>query len=306
MNDQYFVRNYQPKDLQKFTDLVTKEGIYLPEHHLSSATIRAHLNRPNHSPDVDLFIIDNNVNLVGYLEITREPEIERVILECWIHPEHRYKGLAKRLLTKAISRAHELSIPRLQVNIMDSNKLAQKVLTRLGFKCVRKYNELRLTASVLNLPQTPDNQIAPRSLRNGEEIILTDLQNRCFAGSWGYHPNTVEAINYRMNSSGCSPQDVILIYQEDRPISYCWTEITPPSTSSNKRAGRIYMIGVDPDYRGRGLGRKVLVTGLTHLKNKGAEIIELTVDSTNHVACSLYRTIGFTKRATSLWYERQA
>jgi mycothiol synthase len=244
--------------------------------------------------------------MVGYLEITREPEIERIILEGWIHPDHRRKGLAKRLLAKVISRAHELSIPRLQVNIMDSNGLAQKVLSRLGFKCVRKYNELRLATSVLNLPQSPDSQIAPRSLQNGEEVILTELQNRCFVGSWGYHPNTVDAIIYRMNSSGCSPHDVILICQEDRPISYCWTEITPPSTSSDMKVGRIYMIGVDPDYRGRGLGRKVLVTSLTHLKNKGAEIIELTVDSANHVACSLYRTIGFTKRATSLWYERQA
>ncbi len=305
MNEQYFVRNYQPKDLQKFTELVIKEKIYLPEHHLSPPTIRARLNRPNYSPNADLFIIGNNVNLVGYLELTREPEIERIILECWIHPEHRRKGLATILLTKAILRAHELGITRLQVNILDSNVLAQKVLTKLGFKCVRKYDELRLKTSMLNLPRSLDNQIASRSLQNGEEVILTELQNRCFAGSWGYHPNTAEVINYRMNASGCSPQDVILICQEDRPISYCWTEITPPSTSSDRMVGRIYMIGVDPDYRGRGLGRKVLVTGLTHLKNKGAEIIELTVDSTNHVACSLYRTIGFTKWATSLWYERQ-
>lgn len=68
--------------------------------------------------------------------------------------------------------------------------------------------------------------------------------------------------------------------------------------------GRIGMIGVDPDYRGMGLGRAVLLAGLSYLKRKGLPIAQLTVDSENEVARALYRSVGFREHYTSLWYEK--
>ncbi|MBA7679601.1 Mycothiol acetyltransferase [subsurface metagenome] len=64
------------------------------------------------------------------------------------------------------------------------------------------------------------------------------------------------------------------------------------------------MLGVDPDYRGRGTGKKVLLAGLAYLKSKGRRVIELTVDSENRAACALYRSAGFKLRTSSLWYEK--
>jgi len=64
------------------------------------------------------------------------------------------------------------------------------------------------------------------------------------------------------------------------------------------------MIGVSPDYRSRGIGRRVLLAGLAHLRGKGLQYVELTVDSENEAACSLYQSIGFKTRESSLWYEK--
>jgi len=64
------------------------------------------------------------------------------------------------------------------------------------------------------------------------------------------------------------------------------------------------MLGVDPDYRGRGIGRIALLAGLSHLKNKGVQVVELTVDSENEVACALYHSVGFQTLTSSLWYEK--
>ena len=64
------------------------------------------------------------------------------------------------------------------------------------------------------------------------------------------------------------------------------------------------MMGVDPHYRGRGVGKRVLVAGLAYLKSKGLRVAELTVDSENDVACALYHSIGFEICDTSLWYEK--
>ncbi|MBW1888228.1 MAG: GNAT family N-acetyltransferase, partial [Deltaproteobacteria bacterium] len=98
---------------------------------------------------------------------------------------------------------------------------------------------------------------------------------------------------------------VIMLYNGNEPIGYCWTIINSEENSALKiKKGRIHMMGVDPDYRGKGLGKAVLSAGLTHLMERGIELAELTVDSSNTVACSLYKSVGFEIRATTLWYEK--
>jgi ribosomal protein S18 acetylase RimI-like enzyme len=64
------------------------------------------------------------------------------------------------------------------------------------------------------------------------------------------------------------------------------------------------MTGVHPDYRGRGLGRAVLLGGMTYLTENGAKTIELEVDDLNRSAKELYRSAGFREVGHSLWYER--
>ncbi len=64
------------------------------------------------------------------------------------------------------------------------------------------------------------------------------------------------------------------------------------------------MLGVDPDYKGKGTGKRVLLAGLTHLKSKSLQVVELTVDSENKAARVLYRSVGFEVLRSSLWYEK--
>ena len=64
------------------------------------------------------------------------------------------------------------------------------------------------------------------------------------------------------------------------------------------------MTGVHPSYRGRGLGRGIVLAGMEHLRAEGAGRIELEVDAGNVPARELYLSIGFRKIAESLWYEK--
>ena len=64
------------------------------------------------------------------------------------------------------------------------------------------------------------------------------------------------------------------------------------------------MIGADPDYRGKGVGKKVLLAGLAHLSSKGVRIVDLTVDNENQTACALYWSTGFNVKMGSWWYEK--
>jgi ribosomal protein S18 acetylase RimI-like enzyme len=63
------------------------------------------------------------------------------------------------------------------------------------------------------------------------------------------------------------------------------------------------MIGVDPEYQRRGVGKQLLLEGVSYLKGKGIHLVDLTVDSENHAAIILYKSVGFKHRTSTLWYE---
>jgi len=46
------------------------------------------------------------------------------------------------------------------------------------------------------------------------------------------------------------------------------------------------------------------LAGLSYLKSKGLRVAQLTVDSENKAANTLYRSVGFKTCDSSLWYEK--
>ena len=65
------------------------------------------------------------------------------------------------------------------------------------------------------------------------------------------------------------------------------------------------MIGVDPDFREKGLGRNVLLSGLDYLKSKGIVKVELTADGEDPIPGRLYESVGFKEGMKMLWYEKK-
>lgn len=303
-NSFYTIRNYQPTDFDKYVLLNTEVEKLEPTGHCTSPQVLTeNLCRPNYSPEQDLFVIEARENMVGYLDVTPELKIGRVILNCLIHPDHRRGGLASKLLGYATHRTKELGVKLAHVNIPQNNAVAKSVLSKLGFRFVRRFLQLRLDIAKIRRQDVDWTTLQCHHLQHGEEDKLTRIQNRSFAGSWGYNPNTVEEIVYRINLSHCSPEDVVLAYDGDKVIGYCWTR-TACEAAAGEGKGQIFMLGVEPDYRGRGIGKGVLLAGLYYLKSKGLQVAELTVDSRNRAACDLYQSIGFKVQSSSLWYEK--
>lgn len=299
------IRNYQPEDFDKYALLnIEAEKLEPTGRCTSPQVITERLGRPNYVPEQDLFIAEIEENILGYIDITAEPGIGRVVLDYWMHPKHRGKDLARQLFRYALRRATELGVNVAQINISHDDIAVKTLLSQLDFSFVRRFLELRLDIADIYWPDI--NQASPecRYLQPGEEDKLTQLQNRAFTGTWGYNPNTVEEIVYDTHLTTCSPEDIAIICQGDKVIGYCWTGVACERGAISKKKGRIFMLGVDPDYRGRGMARRVLLAGLAHLKSKSLAVIELTVDSENKAACALYESIGFRVGTSSLWYEK--
>jgi mycothiol synthase len=300
------IRNYRPGDFNNYVRLhIEAEQVDRSGIHITSKTLAECLGYPKCIPEKELFVAEKNGKIIGYMNVTPEPGIGRALLACLVHPRHRRKGLAKKLFPYAIERAKELGARVVQGSIPENNVVAKELVTRMGFRFARRFLELKLDFYNIQLSDTKGGNIVSRGLRSGEEDMLTEIQNRSFVGTWGFNPNTTEEIIYRVNLRGRSPEDVIMAYEGGKLIGYCWTTVSPPgNTARAVNKGQIHMLGMDPDYRKKGIGKEILMKGLHHLKGKGIEIVELTVDSENQAALSLYESVGFEIFSATRWYEK--
>jgi ribosomal protein S18 acetylase RimI-like enzyme len=82
---------------------------------------------------------------------------------------------------------------------------------------------------------------------------------------------------------------------------YCWTCLAPVKGAIR---GIISMIGVVPDYRGRGISQSILMAGMEFLRSLDVADIGLQVDGDNAPALRLYTSFGFQKVAELHWFER--
>ncbi len=300
-NSGYTIRNFLPSDFDAFVRLISEvEQLQPTGRDVSPQVIREDLYLPGHLPEKNLFLAEIADRLVGYLDILLELEIGRLVLDALIHPAHRRRGLFSGLLAHATERGKELGTKVAHIRVNESNEIARIVLLRLGFRLVRRFLELSLDLTEVLPRATNATTLELRHLGVGEVAGLCQLQNECFSGTWGFNPNTVEEVNYRLGSSYASFADVILACVGGKPVGYCWMKIV-----GARGRGQIFMLGVCPAYRGRGLGKELLIAGISHLKNRGLKVAELTVDEGNKVALLLYYSLGFRQKTVTLWYEKE-
>ena len=295
------IRNFRPADLASYVRLMAEID---EADRLGKATsvehTRERLGQPGYYPGEDLFLAEMDGLLVGYAEIVRELEIGRVIIDGAVHPAHRGRGLGGRLLGAAVDQSRKLGADVVQIPIAQGMTASRSFIENKGFVPVRRHWQMSLTrygGAALQVARGFELcHFVP-----GDEEGLCALQNLAFAGSWGFHPNTAEEIRYMVNTSCCHPEGILLITENRRMIAYCWTMDDPVE----KEKGYIRMMGVDPDCRGRGLGRAILLAGIEFLMVRGMGEIELSVDSRNTAAKRLYESAGFKRKGTTLWYQRK-
>lgn len=302
MSTNYVIRNYRSADFDALLQLKNMAAALAADSgYLSSQAMHNLLGRPGYKPERDLFVAEIANDVVGYLDINAEARIGRAVLEVLVFPEYRRQGIARELYRQATPRVKSTGVRVVHVNVCEDNTTSCLVLEKTGFSRVRRFYELTVDLVAVPAP-SPPAEFSIRPFREGEEATLTELQNRAYAGSWGYNPNTVEDIVYATSITNNARGGICLALDKDIPVGYFW--VRTEYIEQDKRRGRLAMLGVDPDYRGEGIGRALLLAGLSCLKDGGLQVARLTVDSENVAANVLYRSIGFKESDTSMWYEK--
>ena len=168
---------------------------------------------------------------------------------------------------------------------------------RHGFEPYRDLWQLRCP-----LPTEPSG-LETRAFTPADVDEFVTVNNRAFH----WHPEqgglTTDDVRDRMAEPWFDPDGFRLHHRDGRLAGFCWTKI---HADHDPPLGEIYVIAVDPDFSGQGLGQPMTVAGLEWLAGRGLAVGMLYVESDNHPANVVYRRIGFEHHHTDRAYRRRA
>lgn len=112
-------------------------------------------------------------------------------------------------------------------------------------------------------------------------------ERRFLAGTEGFSTEDTRAFIASLHPAGG-----VQVVAVDSGEIVGWCDICPHPNEGMKHAGRLGM-GVRKDYRGKGVGRKLLETAVHRTLTSAVERIELEVFASNQAAIRLYESFGF-------------
>jgi mycothiol synthase len=256
--------------------------------------------------------------LSGYAHLDPTDPVEGPSGELVIHPRRRRQGLGLRLVRALVA---EASGRPLRLWAHGDLPAAGRLAAAAGFERARALWQMRRSLQArIGRPQLADGVTLRTFVVGQDEDEWTRLNSRAFArhpeqGAW-----TREDLDLREREPWFDPDGFFLAERDGKLIGFHWTKIHGPgdglpdhgpadhgpAAHPHEPIGEVYVVGVDPDARGLGLGRALTLVGLRYLRSRGLFQVMLYVDESNTPAIGLYESLGFTHWDTDVMYSSSA
>jgi mycothiol synthase len=235
--------------------------------------------------------------IVAYAQISRGHDGSWAV-EYVVHPRWRENGadLQGDLLRAALGEIAGQGGGHVHLWVPKPTAIDDEVAMAVGMRRGRDLVQMRRVLPVADERAT----IEVRAFRPGlDEARWLEVNNKAFRG----HPEQgswdLATLVEREGQPWFDPDGFLLHEIGERLAGFCWTKVHEPqddvmSEGIEHERGEIYVIAVDPDFQGRGLGRQLVLAGLASLFDRGVTSGMLYVDHDNESARKLYFSLGFT------------
>lgn len=268
-----------------------------------SPVLKNNLGRPHYSLEKDLFVAELNRRIVGIADVTIELRVSRAIIEWFVHPAVQRKRIGRELVKYICERGRQEGARVAHVCIPEEDRFNRNFVVELGFSQARCFLglEIDLKGSYERIPVS----VPVEHFHAGDAALLATVQNRVFTGSWGFCPNSPDDIRYFFRLTQSKWQDILMIRENAKVIGYSWLHpIVREGQAIEKKKWRLHMFGIDPEFQGKGWGKKMLQISLDYGRKREATSLALTVDNENTPAIHLYKSVGFRVKSREYWYEK--
>jgi len=252
--------------------------------------------------------------LAGYGHLDPTDPVEGPAAEMVIDPPLRRRGLGL-VLGRAI--AAEAGEAGLRLWAHGELPAAARLATAAGFSRARALWQMRRSLQArIGRPQLAEDIRIRTFVPGQDEDAWVRLNHKAFSrhpeqGAW-----TIQDLETREREPWFDPGGFFLAERDGTLVGFHWTKIHgarrgPQSANdatferaehAHEAIGEVYVVGVDPDARGAGLGRALTLVGLRYLRAQGLSQVMLYVDETNSAAIGLYQSLGFTHWDTDVMY----
>jgi mycothiol synthase len=235
---------------------------------------------------VALEAFDEAGSFVGFAQLARansSTAIEMVVIPT---ERDRYQQLAPQLLRSALDVVATDGGGTVNWWVHHPDDRVDGVAAQVGLKLARRLLQMRRT-----LPIAETTAVETRAFVVGrDEAEWVRVNNAAFhdhpeQGGW-----TVETLQRREAEPWFDASGFRLHERDGKLAAFCWTKVhsdaVPPM-------GEIYVIAVDPQFHGLGLGKALTIAGLENIATRGLTVGMLHVDAANTAAMSLYERLGF-------------
>ncbi len=231
---------------------------------------------------------------VAYAQVSRGNN--SYAFELVVHPHHRYEmaTIGPELIDAALEVIASDGGGTVNWWVYEPTSAHRQLAADAGLHIGRTLHQMRRS-----LPADVAVPIETRDFIPGsDDEAWLSVNNRAFAdhgeqGGW-----TLETFRQRRGEDWFDAAGFRVHEIEGRMAGFCWTKVHP-ATPTEPEIGEIYVIAVDPDFRGRGLGPQLTLAGLEHLSQRGISAALLYVDADNVAAVSMYERLGFSVSATN-------
>lgn len=238
--------------------------------------------------------------LLGYAAVDRSNSPDYPAVEMAVDGAGRALGVDGELLDRALQKADG----RLELWAHGRTASAARLAQSRGFIKSRELFRMRrsLREALPDAPILDSIAIRPFEASTDVEAWL-ELNRRAFVdlpdqGEW-----TESDLRLRLSEDWFDPDGFLLAHEIDADgsegalLGFHWTKVHQHSGESgdaDQPVGEVYVLGIDPDQQGRGLGRALTIAGLQHLQRQEIDEAILYVESDNAAALATYERLGFT------------